>query len=81
MQKFDKFLRNITDLIETGLVSSKDLKKEFENMLKFQSEALIHKLDLVKRDEFEVQKKLVNKLQKELKNIKKNKRKKIKKAK
>ena len=28
MQKYNKFLRNIIELVETGLVSSKDLKKE-----------------------------------------------------
>ena len=35
MEKYNKFLRNITELIEKGLFTSKDLKKEMEDFLKF----------------------------------------------
>ena len=66
MEKYNKLLRNITELIEKGLFTSKNLKKEVENSLKFQMEIIAKKLDLVSREEFEVQKKVVEKLQKEL---------------
>ncbi len=29
MEKYNKFLRNITELIEKGLLTSQDLKKRF----------------------------------------------------
>jgi len=70
MEKYNKFLRNIAELIEKGLFTSKDLKKEFENALKFKVENITNKLNLVSREEFEVQKKIIEKLRKELKKIK-----------
>jgi len=70
MEKYNKFLRNITELIEKGLFTSKDLKKEFENALKFKVENITNKLNLVSREEFEVQKKIIEKLRRELKKIK-----------
>jgi len=86
MEKYNKFLRNITELIEKGLFTSQDLKKEVENAFKFKIEDLVNKLNLVKREEFEVQKKIIEKLQKDLIKITRKKtkvrtNKKIKKAK
>jgi BMFP domain-containing protein YqiC len=66
MEKYNKFLRNITELIEKGLFTSKDLKKEVEDALKFQVENIANRLNLVSREEFEVQKKRIEKLQKDL---------------
>ena len=66
MEKYNKLLRNITELIEKGLFTSKDLKKEVDEALKFHFENLANKLNLVSREEFEVQKKLIEKLQKDL---------------
>ena len=57
MEKYNRFLRNITELIENGLLTSKDLKKEVDNILKFKVESFINKFNLVSREEFEVQKK------------------------
>ena len=70
MEKYNKFLRNITELIEKGLFTSKDLKKEVENALKFQAENIANKLNLVFREEFEVQKKMIAKLQNDLNELK-----------
>ena len=86
MEKYNKFLRNITELIEKGLFTSRDLKKEVQNALKFKVENIANRLNLVSREEFEVQKKRIEKLQKDLiklKNKKGNSRinKKIKKVK
>jgi len=66
MEKYNKLLRNITELIEKGLFTSKDLKKEVEDSLKFKMETITNKLNLVSREEFEVQKKIIEKLQKNL---------------
>ena len=70
MEKYNKLLRNITELIEKGLFSSKDLKKEVEDSLKLKMEIITNKLNLVSREEFEIQKKLLEKLQKDLMKIK-----------
>ena len=74
MEKYNKLLRNITELIEKGLFNSKDLKKEIENSVKFKMEILANKLDLISREEFEVQKKIIQKIQKDIADIKGQKR-------
>ena len=66
MEKYNKFLRNITELIEKGLFTSRDLKKGLEDALKFKVENIANRLNLVSREEFEVQKKRIEKLQKDL---------------
>ena len=86
MEKSSKFLRNIAELIEKGLFSSKDLKKEVENALKFKVENIANRLNFVSREEFEIQKKIIRKLQQDLVKLRSNKtknklNKKIKKAK
>tara|TARA_B100001123_G_C14454987_1_gene688123 strand:+ start:31 stop:270 length:240 start_codon:yes stop_codon:yes gene_type:complete len=77
MEKYNKLIRNITELIEKGLFTSKDLKNEVEEALKVKIEIIANKLNLVSREEFEVQKKIIEKLKKDINKIKvKNKRKK-----
>ena len=70
MEKYNKLFGNITQLIEKGLLTSKDLKKDAEGLLKFKMEIIANKLNLVSREEFEVQKKIIEKLQKELRKLK-----------
>ncbi len=67
MEKYNNLLRNIAELIEKGLFTSKDLKKGVEDSLKLKMEIIANKLNLVSREEFEVQKKIIKKLQKDLK--------------
>jgi len=82
MEKYNKLLRNITELIEKGLFSSKDLKKEVEDSLYLKMQIIANKLNLVSREEFEIQKKILQKLQKDLIKLNKIKiKKKSKKAK
>ena len=66
MEKYNKLLSNITELIEKGLFSSKDLTQDLEALLTLKMEIIANKLDLVSREEFEVQKKIIQKLQKQL---------------
>jgi len=77
MEKYNKLLRNITELIEKGLFTSKDLKKEVENLIKFKMEIIVNRLNLVSREEFNVQKKIIEKLHQKINKlkIKKNKKK------
>ena len=77
MEKYNKLLRNITELIEKGLFSSKELRKELEGSLKLKMEVIANQLNFVSREEFEVQKKLIEKLQKDFAKfkVKKNKKK------
>ena len=74
MEKYNRFLRNIAELIEKGLFTSKDIKKELENLIKFNIDNIKNKLDVVSREEFEIQKKMIEKIKKELIAIKKTKR-------
>ena len=71
MEKYNKLLRDITELIEKSLFNSKDLKKSIEDSIKFKKETIANKLNLVSRDEFEVQKRRIEKLEKKLKKRKK----------
>ena len=75
MEKYNKFLRNIAELIEKGLFTSKDFKKVVEDTLKFKMEIVANKLNLISREEFEVQKKITEKLQKDLIKLKNQKKK------
>ena len=70
MEKYNNLLSNIKKLIESRLFTSKDIKKEVEGMLKFKKEILLNKLNLVPREEFEVQKNEIDKLRKDLNNFK-----------
>jgi BMFP domain-containing protein YqiC len=76
MEKYNKFLRNITELIEKGLFTSEKFKKEVEYALKFKIENIANNLNLVSREEFEIQKKIIESLKKDLNKIKAKKNKK-----
>ena len=66
MEKYNNLLRNIAELMEKGLFTSKGLKKEVDDSIKLKMEIIANKLNLVSREEFEIQKKMVEKLQKDL---------------
>jgi BMFP domain-containing protein YqiC len=59
MEKYNKILENLTELVEKGFFTSRDLKKAVEESIKFKLESIINKLNLVSREEFEVQKKVI----------------------
>ena len=79
MNNSEKILKTISSLIENGILTSRDIKKELSTDLKFKKDKIINKLQLVSREEFEVLKKLVQKQDEIIKKFLKNK--KIKKAK
>ena len=71
MKNSEKILKTISSLIENGILSSKDLRKELSTDLKFKKDQLINKLNLVSREEFEVLKRIVQKQDKIIKELKK----------
>ena len=78
MGKYNNIFDNITKLLEAGLLSSKDLKKEIENFLFFRIKNLINKLNLPSREEITILSKRIEKLEKKLYKKKVNKKRKIK---
>ena len=80
MNNSEKILKTISSLIENGILTSQDIKKELSTDLKFKKDKIISNLQLVSRDEFEVLKKLVQKQDLIIKKLLKNKKtKKVKK--
>ena len=61
MSNSEKLLKTLSGLIENGILTTKDIKKEISTDLKFTRDKLINKFQLVSREEFEVLKKLVQK--------------------
>jgi BMFP domain-containing protein YqiC len=61
MKNSEKILKSLSSLIENGILTSKDIKKEISTDLQFTRDKIINKLDIVSREEFEVLKKLVQK--------------------
>jgi len=74
MSNSEKILKTISSLIENGILTSKDIKKELSTDLKFKKDKIINKLQLVSREEFEVLKKLVQKQDVTIKKLLKNKK-------
>ena len=68
MANSDKILKTISNLIENGILTSKDIRKEISTDLKFKKDKILSKLDLVSREEFEVLKKLFKNKRRLLKN-------------
>ena len=73
MSKSKILIEKLVKLVEDGLLTSKDIGDEIKNSLNYKKESIINKLNLVNRDEFEVQKARLDKVQKELGNLKKKK--------
>ena len=74
MSNSKKILETISSLIENGILTSKDIKKELSTDLKFKKDKIINKLQLVSREEFEVLKKIVQKQNEIIKRLYKNKK-------
>ena len=74
MSNSEKFFKTISGLIESGILTSKDIQKEISTDLKFKRDKLVDKLQLVSREEFEVLKRLVYKQEKIIKKLSKKKK-------
>ncbi len=75
MSDKEKILKTLSSLLETGILTVNDVKKELTTNLKFKKDSIVNKLNLVSREEFEILKKLVEtqdaKIKKLLKKTKK----------
>ena len=78
MSKSKKLIDRLSKLIEEGFLTSKDIGDEIKNSLNYKKESVINKLNLVTRDEFEIQKARLDMIQEEFRKFRK--RKKTKKA-
>ena len=74
MRNSEKLLKTLSSLIESGILTSKDIQKEISTDLKFTRDKLINKFQLVSREEFEVLKKLVKKQDSAIKKLSKKKK-------
>ena len=64
MSNSEKIIKTLSSLIENGILTSSDIKKEISTDLKFKKDKIINKLELVPRQEFEILKKIVQKQEK-----------------
>ena len=81
MSKTKILLDRLAKLIDEGMLTSKDIGDEIKNSLNYKKESIINKLNLVTRDEFEIQKARLDKIQEEFGRLKKRKKtKKVKKS-
>ena len=78
MSDKEKILKTLSSLLENGILTANDIKKELTTNLKFKKDSIVNKLNLVSREEFEILKKLVEtqdaKIKKLLKKTKKAKK-------
>ena len=65
-----KILSELSKIVLEAMNTLSGLKKEIETIVKIRVEKAINKMNLVRRDEFEVLKKIVQKLANERKNLK-----------
>ena len=73
MSKSKILIDKIAKLIEHSMVTSKDLGDEIKNILKFKQDEIINKLNFVSKDEFEIQKKRLDKIEEKLNEVLKKK--------
>ena len=81
MNNSEKILKTLSSLIENGILTTNDIKKEISTEFKFKKDKIVNKLQLVSREEFEALKKLVQKQEATIKKLMKSKNiKKVKKS-
>ena len=73
MSKSKILIDKLAKLIEQGMVTSKDFGDEIKNILKFKQDEIINKLNFASKDEFEIQKKRLDKIEKKLNEVLKKK--------
>ena len=73
MSKSKILIDKVAKLIEQGMVTSKDLGDEIKSILKFKQDEIVNKLNFVSKDEFEIQKKRLDKIEKKLNEVLKKK--------
>ena len=81
MSKSKILLEKLKSLLAQGLISYKDLSNEVINIIKSQRDEIILKMKISTKEETDILKKRIEKLENEINKLKKNKRtKKVKKS-
>ena len=75
MSKSNILIDKLARLIEQGMINSKDFSEEIRNILRFKLEEIARKLNFVTKEEFEVQKERITRIEKKLNSIVKRKKK------
>ena len=70
----NKILSDLSKMAVDAMSTISGVKKEIETIVSLQVDKIINKMNLVKRDEFDVLKRMVQKLLIENENLKKNKK-------
>ena len=82
MSKSKIVIDKLAKILEQGMINSKDFSEELKSILRFKKDEFKNKLDFVSKDEFEVLKQRLDKLESKINKIlkKKNKSKKARKS-
>ena len=75
MSKSNILIDKLAKLIEQSMINSKDFSEEIRNILRFKLEEIARKLNFVTKEEFEVQKERIIRIEKKLNSIVKRKKK------
>jgi BMFP domain-containing protein YqiC len=71
MQKDNKFFEDIAKLASGAAGGFVEIKREIEDMVGYQLEKLLHRMNLVTREEFDTVSGMLSKLREEQENMKK----------
>tara|TARA_B100001057_G_C22308353_1_gene741065 strand:- start:186 stop:419 length:234 start_codon:yes stop_codon:yes gene_type:complete len=71
MKDKDKILKTLSGLLEAGILTANDVRKELTSNIKFQKDNILNQLDLVSREEFEILKKIVQDQDQKIKKLSK----------
>ncbi len=80
MSKSKFIIEKFAKLFEQGIVSYKDLSEEIVNIVKSQRDEIVFRMKISTKEETEVLKKRIEKLEKEIKILKSKKIKKVKRS-
>ena len=72
-EKSRRYFKILSNIIESGILTSKDIQKEIKTDFKFKKDKILRQLELVSREEFEVLKKIVEKQNIDIKKLQKTK--------
>jgi len=69
MNNYKKFINDFVNLLQTGILTAKDIKLEAINILKFKIENIKNRFNISSKEELEVLKKKIDKLNLEIKEL------------
>jgi len=69
MSKSKIVIDKLAKILEQGMINSKDFSEEFKSILRFKKDEFKNKLDFVSKDEFEILKQRLDKLENKMNKI------------